>query len=194
MSAYKLTAYNDTCIFPALHRYIKSTLQKPSFGEVLSLYTPQYHLLHRYEGITACLESFLSCPNQRKQAFIPDPAFRISTRKHYLWANRIYLTTISSPINPFNLAEMTSVIRFYIVALLLTCSQEGQVIALPTGKATGIFPTQNSTKTLVQYTWRNITTTQHPPTTSVQKSAPGTKGVSGCSLHHLENIDFHLLL
>lgn len=86
--------------------------------------------------------------------------------------------TFNNRISFPTLANTASLMHFCVLmVLLLTCLQEAQVIAQPTGNA--IIPTQKSTK--------NCNTTQYPPTTAVQYTIPGTKGVSGFSFHHLEN-------
>ena len=91
-----------------------------------------------------------------------------------------------NPINSPALANMASVKPLYLLILLLTCSQKAQVIALPIGNATRLFPTSIPSNTLIQSTWKNTTSTQYPPTTTVHNTIPGTKGVSGFSFHGLE--------
>lgn len=76
---------------------------------------------------------------------------------------------------------MAFITQFFLLITLLTCSQEAQVIALPPYNATGFFPTSISRKTSIQSTCKNTSTTQYPPTTTVQNTTPGTKGVSGFS-------------
>ena len=72
--------------------------------------------------------------------------------------------------------------RLFVLLSLLICSQETQVVALPTGVANSLFPTSS--------TWKNHFTTQFPPTTTVNDKVPGTKGVSSCYSHLLANIEF----
>ena len=84
-------------------------------------------------------------------------------------------------ISSLALAKITILIHFRVpIILLLTCLQEVQVSALPTGNATEFFSTHNSTNGLATSTRNSIYTIQYPPTTTVQKTTPGTKGVSGC--------------
>ena len=80
--------------------------------------------------------------------------------------------------------------RSCVLIFLLTCSQKVRVIALPTGNATGLFPTQAPTKAVTTNSRRNTTIIQHSPTTTVQETIPGTKGVSGCSVYQLEDLEF----
>ena len=76
------------------------------------------------------------------------------------------------PNGTCTLAIMAFMMRFYFLISFLTCLQEAQVVALPTGNATGLFPTKKNT------------TTQYPPTTTVRNTTPGTEGVSSCSTCH----------
>ena len=77
-------------------------------------------------------------------------------------------------------AKNTILIHFRVpILLLLTCLQEVQVSPLPTGNATNFFSTHISTKGLAKSTRNNTYTIQYPPTTVVQNTIPGTKGVSG---------------
>ena len=73
--------------------------------------------------------------------------------------------------------------RLFVLLSLLICSQETQVVALPTGVANSVLPTLS--------TWKNNFTTQFPPTTTVKDKVPGTKGVSSCYSHVVANIEFN---
>ena len=84
------------------------------------------------------------------------------------------------------LANMAFFTRACVLIFLLIFSQKTQVSALPIGNATGLLSTSILSKTLIQNIWENTTTTQYPPTTTVQNTIPGTIGVSGFSFHHLE--------
>ena len=84
-------------------------------------------------------------------------------------------------ISSLSFAKITLLIQFCVpIILLLTCLQEVQVSALPIGNATEFNSTYISTNGLVTSTRNNIFTIQYPPTTTVQNTIPGTKGVSGC--------------
>ena len=87
-------------------------------------------------------------------------------------------TTMRSP----PLINMASSTRLFVLLSLLICSQETQVVALPTGVAKSLFPTSSI--------WKNNFTTQFPPTTIVKDKVPGTKGVSIYYSHVLANIEF----
>lgn len=86
-----------------------------------------------------------------------------------------------SLINSVALENIISKMRICVLILLLTCLQEAQVIALPTGNATAFFPINISTKALTISISKTINTIQYPPTTILQNTTPATKGVSGCS-------------
>ena len=84
-------------------------------------------------------------------------------------------------ISSLALAKITILKHFRVpIVLLLTFLQEAQVGALPTGNTTGFFSIPISTNSLATRTRSNIYTIQYPPTTVVQKTTPGTKGVSDC--------------
>ena len=84
-------------------------------------------------------------------------------------------------ISSLALAKITILKHFRVpIVLLLTCLQEAQVSALPTGNATEFFSIPISTNSLATRTRNNTYTIQYPPTTVVQKTTPGTKGVSDC--------------
>ena len=88
---------------------------------------------------------------------------------------------VSNLISSLALAQITILTQFRVpIILLLTCLQEAQVSALPTGNATEFFSTHISTNGLATSTLNNVFTIQYPPTTIVQNTTPGTKGVSGC--------------
>ena len=87
---------------------------------------------------------------------------------------------VYSLISSLALAQIPIFTHFHVLILLLTCLQEAQISALPTGNATELLSTQNFTKALTTNIWKNTTTIQYPPTTTVQNTIPATKGVSGC--------------
>ena len=83
-------------------------------------------------------------------------------------------------ISSLALAKITFLILFRVpIILLLTCLQEAPVSALPTGNATELFSAHIPTNGPATSTRNNISTIQYPPTTTVQNTTPGTKGVSG---------------
>lgn len=84
-------------------------------------------------------------------------------------------------ISSLALAKSTILIYLRVsIILLLTCLQDAQVNALPTGNATKFSSTHIPTNGLATSTQNNISSIQYPPTTIVQNTIPGTKGVSGC--------------
>ena len=112
----------------------------------------------------------------------------VRTRHIKLWARLfvlacdISLITIPTTMRSPSLTDTASLTRLFVLLSLLICSQETQVVALPTGVANSVFPTSS--------TWKNNFTTQFPPTTIVKDKVPGTKGVSSCYSCVLANIEF----
>lgn len=87
----------------------------------------------------------------------------------------------STFINAISLENIIFKMRVYVLILLLTCLQEAQIIALPTGNVTAFITTHISTTALIISTSKTTNTIQYPPTTIVQNTVPATKGVSSCS-------------
>ena len=79
------------------------------------------------------------------------------------------------------IAKILILMHFRVpMILVLTCLQDARVNALPTGNATEFSATHIPTNGLATSTQNNISSIQYPPTTIVQNTIPGTKGVSGC--------------
>ena len=84
-------------------------------------------------------------------------------------------------ISSLVLAKIFILMHFHVpMILVLTSLQDAQANALPTGNATEFSSTYIPTNSLATSTQNNISSIQYPPTTIVQNTIPGTKGVSGC--------------